>query len=402
MHLTLNGCVSRDNLNLFACFKAQNIENMSLNCQMKKYFDILELDESATIEAVERAYQKLTNAWRPENHQNLPRYRRNAETKLKQINEAYERLKSYLAARPQPAATPRRTEPGVQPMDAAPEPLSPAEPALDFKPVSGPGPTLDSPPWEPEYPMQPDRPISRTRIQKTVQKSLLFGFVAIIAVLGILLLYRVVLRQQSTEPQTPVIEKAQPTVTTSQKPAVPAPSEKAPVQKAQPAPEAEQLQARARASIQKQAPSPAAATPDRIDYQKALSEEVLNPYNQNAARVRRIQKSLMANGYETGPIDGIIGPFTMGALQQFAADHKIGHDHLFAPNIAAAILLYAEVAAEHPDWHRVITGNEFVSWLDSQTHYGTDRIQTLKDSATARQVNDIIELYKLERHMQPD
>ena len=59
---------------------------------MKKYFDILELDESATIEAVERAYQELINAWRPENYQNLPRYRRKAETKLKEINEAYQVL----------------------------------------------------------------------------------------------------------------------------------------------------------------------------------------------------------------------------------------------------------------------------------------------------------------------
>ena len=369
---------------------------------MKKYFDILELDESATIEAVERAYQELTNAWRPENYQNLPRYRRKAETKLKEINEAYAQLKSYLAARPQPEPLPQQTEPDLQPRDAAPEPQPPAEPSLDSEAEPTPERSLDSPPWEPKYPKQPDKVISRSHIQKTVQKSLIFGFVAIIAVLGVLLLYRVLGRQPSTGPQTPVIEKEQPTVAATAKPAAVARPEKAPAQKAQTASEASQPQATARTSIQKQASPPAAAIPDRIDYQKALSEAVLNPYNRNVARVKRIQKSLIANGYETGPIDGIIGPFTSAALQQFAADHKMGHEHLFAPDLPAAVVLYAEVAAEHPNWHQIIASNEFTSWLDSQTHYGSDRIQTLKHSATARQVNDMIERYTLERNIQPD
>jgi hypothetical protein len=369
---------------------------------MKKYFDILELDESATIEAVERAYQELTNAWRPENYQNLPRYRRKAETKLKEINEAYAQLKSYLAARPQPEALPQQTDPDLQPSDAAPEPQPPAEPSLDSEPEPTPERSLDSPPWESQYPTQPDKVISRPQIQKTVQKSLIFGFVAIIAVLGVLLLYRVLGRQPSTEPQTPVIEKVQPTVAATQKPAAAVPLEKAPAQKAQTASDTSQPQATARTSIQKQASPPAAAIPDRIDYQKALSEEVLSPYNRNVARVRRIQKSLIANGYETGPIDGIIGPFTSVALQQFAADHQMGHDHLFAPDLAAAVMLYAEVAAAHPNWHQIIASDDFGRWLDSQTYYGTDRILTLKNSATPRQVNDMIELYKLERNMQFD
>ncbi|MGD8344899.1 MAG: DnaJ domain-containing protein [Desulfobacterales bacterium] len=369
---------------------------------MKKYFDILELDESATIEAVERAYQELINAWHPENYQNLPRYKRKAETKLKEINEAYAQLKAYLAARPQPAAGLGRTEADVQTIDAAPEPQAPEAPALDSEPEPTPERSLESPPWEPQHPTQPDSVISRPQIQKTVQKSLIFGFVAIIAVLGVLLLYRILHRQPSTASQTSVIEKAQSAVAATQKPAAPARPEKEPAHEARKATDAAQLQKEARASIQKQAPSLAAAAPDRIDYQKDLSEAVLNPFNRDGARVRRVQRSLIANGYETGPIDGIIGPFTSAALQQFAADHKMGHDHLFAPDLAAAVVLYAEVAAKHPDWHQIIASEEFVSWLGSQTHYGTDRIQTLKDSATARQVNDIIELYKLEHNMQPD
>jgi hypothetical protein len=369
---------------------------------MKKYFDILELDESATIEAVERAYKELINAWHPENYQNLPRYKRKAETKLKEINEAYAQLKSYLATRPQPKATPGRTETGVQTKDAAPEPQPPAEPLLDSEPQPTPERSLESPPWEPKHPTQPDSVISRAQIQKSVQKSLIFGFVAIIAVLGVLLLYRVMHRQPSTASQTAVVEKAQSTVAATPEPAAPARPEKEPTQNSQKTSDAARPQGTPRASMQQHEPSAAAATPARIDYQKALSEEVLNPYNRDRARVRRVQRSLIAGGYETGPVDGIIGPFTSAALQQFAADHKMGHDHLFAPDLAAAVVLYAEVAAKHPAWHQIVASEGFVSWLGSQTDYGTDHIQTLKDSATARQVNDIIELYKLQHNMQPD
>ena len=357
---------------------------------MKKYFDILELNESATIEAVERAYRELSNSWRPENYQNLPRYRRKAETKLKEINEAYEQLKSYLTTRPQPAATPDKIEPDPQPTEIGPETQFSADPALESEPAAASERPADSLPWEPEYPTQPDDVITRPQIQKTVHKSLIFGFVAIIAVLGVLLIYRFMNRPQSTVPQTPATQKVQPTVAAPQKPAAAARPEKAPTQKVQ------------TATVQKQATPIAVAAPERIDYQKDLSEKVLNPYNRDMARVRRIQKSLIAGGYETGPIDGIIGPYTSAALQQFAADHQMGHDTLFAPDLAAAVVLYAEVAANHPAWHHIIASDDFVSWLDRQTYYGTNRIQTLKDSATARQVNDIIEMYKLERHMQPD
>ena len=63
---------------------------------MKKYFEILELEGSASIEEVDQAYKELAEAWRPENYQNLPRFKRKAEIKLEEVNDAYERIRSYL------------------------------------------------------------------------------------------------------------------------------------------------------------------------------------------------------------------------------------------------------------------------------------------------------------------
>ena len=153
---------------------------------MKKYFDIFELDESASIEELERAYAELSNAWRPENFQNFPRQRREAELKLQEINEAYEQVKAYMAAKPRLAAHHNQPASAIIEPDAGPnanrlsEPDE--EPALDR--------ALGPPPWEPQRPTQHAKVINRSHIQKGVQKSLIFGLVAILAVLIVLLLYR--------------------------------------------------------------------------------------------------------------------------------------------------------------------------------------------------------------------
>jgi hypothetical protein len=154
---------------------------------MKKYFDIFELDESASIAELEQAYKELSNAWRPENFQNFPRQRRAAQLKLQKITEAYERLKSYMAAKPPLAA--HHHQPASSEIEPNEGPL-----VADGLSASGEGPAMerteDPPPWEPQRPTRPADVISRPQIQKTVQKSLIFGLVAILAVLAVLLFYR--------------------------------------------------------------------------------------------------------------------------------------------------------------------------------------------------------------------
>jgi curved DNA-binding protein CbpA len=153
---------------------------------MKKYFNIFELDESASLAELEQAYKELSNAWRLENFQNFPRHRRKAELKLQEINKAYDRLKSHLAIKSHLAADHHQP--------ASPKIESNEGSLTDRLSKSGEGPdlerTVDPPPWEPQRPTQPAKVISRSHIQKGVQKSLVFGLVAILAVLVVLLLYR--------------------------------------------------------------------------------------------------------------------------------------------------------------------------------------------------------------------
>ena len=154
--------------------------------KMRKYFDIFELDESASLAELEQAYMELSNAWHPENFQNFPRQRHAAQLKLQEINEAYEQLKAYMAAKSHLAADDHQpTSPEIESNEGS---------LTDRLSESGEGPdlerTVDPAPWEPQRPVRPAEVISRPQIQKTVQKSLIFGLVAILAILGVLLFYR--------------------------------------------------------------------------------------------------------------------------------------------------------------------------------------------------------------------
>ena len=66
---------------------------------MKRYYEILELEPGASPEEVKRAYRDLAKVWHPDRFSHDPPLQQKAQEKLKEINRAYERLSSY---RPDP------------------------------------------------------------------------------------------------------------------------------------------------------------------------------------------------------------------------------------------------------------------------------------------------------------
>ena len=130
-----------------------------------------------------------------------------------------------------------------------------------------------------------------------------------------------------------------------------------------------------------------------------FTEQTLNRYNRNPVRVKSIQNGLITIGYYTGPIDGVIGPLTSAALNQFAKDHGqvIEDGGLAASNFTEAVLVFAEVATTHSDWDQIIGREDFARWLDKQTYFPTADVRRLKKSATAKQVIDILNRYKSDR-----
>ena len=64
---------------------------------IRKYYEVLELNPGVSPEDVTQAYKDLVNVWHPDRFSKIPRLRRKAEKKLKEVNEAYEKLQSYLS-----------------------------------------------------------------------------------------------------------------------------------------------------------------------------------------------------------------------------------------------------------------------------------------------------------------
>jgi curved DNA-binding protein CbpA len=330
---------------------------------MKKYFDILELDGSASIEEAEQAYKELAEAWRPESYQNLPRFKRKAEIKLKEVNDAYERVRSYLLVKQSDADQ----KVFALPADRSPEP----EPL----------------PAEGTQPPQISSPSQR--------KKLLLGLIAGVAVVSGLMLYLI------SDRQKPQKQKLQTIVAAKEKPAPHTAS--APVS-AEHLKKGSELNSAGKFNAEKRSASAKTAAnntpmPKRPDTVGRLTQKALSRYNRNPVRVKKIQNGLITVGYNTGPIDGVIGPLTTGALKQFAGDHDhiIEAGGLLASDLTNAVLVFAEVAATHPDWDRIIGSQNFKRWLDGQTYMSASQVKKLKKSATARQVIDVLALYKSDK-----
>ena len=84
-------------------------------------YRILELEPGASAEEVKQAYRDLVKIWHPDRFSNDPRVQEKTQEKLKEINRAYEQLKSFKPGRerasvkpPARARRPERTVP-VQP-----------------------------------------------------------------------------------------------------------------------------------------------------------------------------------------------------------------------------------------------------------------------------------------------
>jgi DnaJ-class molecular chaperone len=59
------------------------------------HYKVLEIEPGASQDDIKQAYKDLAKVWHPDRFADSPRLQHKAEEKLKQINTAYEFLKSY-------------------------------------------------------------------------------------------------------------------------------------------------------------------------------------------------------------------------------------------------------------------------------------------------------------------
>ena len=65
---------------------------------IEQSFEILELDRGASTDEIKQSYKDIVTVWHPDRFSNNPRLKQKAEEKLKEVNVAYDTLKSYLSS----------------------------------------------------------------------------------------------------------------------------------------------------------------------------------------------------------------------------------------------------------------------------------------------------------------
>jgi len=63
---------------------------------IQRSFEILELDPGATEDDARQAYKDIVNVWHPDRFSANPRLKEKAEQKLKEVNLAYEAIRSFF------------------------------------------------------------------------------------------------------------------------------------------------------------------------------------------------------------------------------------------------------------------------------------------------------------------
>jgi hypothetical protein len=84
--------------------------------ELHRYFLILGLEPGASREELRLAYRDCVEAWHPDRFAHCPERQQRAQARLKQINEAYHRLRSHdRRSRPTPPREPASAHPGPRP-----------------------------------------------------------------------------------------------------------------------------------------------------------------------------------------------------------------------------------------------------------------------------------------------
>ena len=78
---------------------------------IKRCYEILELDPGASPDEAKQAYKDIVNVWHPDRFSSNLRLKEKAEEKIKEINAAYDTVKSFLSSKqtqePEKQETPR-------------------------------------------------------------------------------------------------------------------------------------------------------------------------------------------------------------------------------------------------------------------------------------------------------
>ena len=170
--------------------------------ELSRYFDALEVRRGASLEEIKRAYRDLVQVWHPDRYAHNPRLRAKAEEKLKNLNEAYQRISAYTERSNANTPPPPKSAPPPPTNNTSTAQSARTEPRETKPPPNSSPPPPPRPPPSSANPTTPPASAAKTSGNDGC-------IVAVIVVLGIIILFAV--SQQGSETHsTPVRAASQP------------------------------------------------------------------------------------------------------------------------------------------------------------------------------------------------
>jgi len=88
-----------------------------IKMDIEQSFEILELDSGASTDEIKQSYKDIVAVWHPDRFYNNPLLKQKAEEKLKEVNVAYDTLKSYLSSEQRMEPKQKNAQPDAAPYD---------------------------------------------------------------------------------------------------------------------------------------------------------------------------------------------------------------------------------------------------------------------------------------------
>jgi hypothetical protein len=128
------------------------------------------------------------------------------------------------------------------------------------------------------------------------------------------------------------------------------------------------------------------------DCEKLLSKEAYKSLS--TEKIKQIQDSLNATGFDPREIDGVIGPHTQAALKQFCVEFENEFRKDSLDDFIAILFLYAAIAKDYPEWKKIVLNNDFELWIDQQPAEKRAVYHKIMRSGTAKDIISLFEQYQ--------
>lgn len=140
---------------------------------------------------------------------------------------------------------------------------------------------------------------------------------------------------------------------------------------------------------------------ETLSYDSYYTKEFFKKSPLDKESIVILQRNLLTLGYQIGRADGVIGKKTLTALKQFSTDFRIKPKENFANDLLAVTSYNAVIASVHPDWRTIVKNDELGGWISEETPKFSRTIREVLESGDPRKIITLLNYYKFDKEKPP-